>query len=754
MIKNIKKLKIILNHIVSDALIILSIFLLTTAFKPCGIRAWQGLKDLVFSFWYMITGKGTATVKLIPAGMKTILPLTLAELKAVAVQSGKLFISLENFKAFLYLALKVTFYTVLIILVVAMLATLFVLYLRLRYKAVNNNHNVDTVWLKGFLKIEGLFIKLKRYILEFWGFLLEHKIYIILFLSVWAISFNLLTIPLELIAFLFYFIRSFDLENILVQIAKLFVDIGAFLSYMPFPLYMIVGYKIFDYIRREQGFEIMEDFEAASMEVLENHPGDILATGKRRSGKTKAITYLQKLQEKIYRKTAKSKSFDRRMQFPYFPWVVLEQSIIEMRNQVPTFCLVFLWKWLERMEYMFQGRVLFSKEEYDFELQKFQKFGYTGHDFCFDYKVDRYPMKYDSGAEIVKLFHCIKQYATEFYIYSTPSPMVFSNYPMKVYIRWEDYGNYPLIDEDNTLLRVPTDEIEEYYQFSHKYYFDMGRLGMQKNPEGEYNNNFEFGIVGISEAGKEYGNQKTNTGYKPDECNPNNDLASLNIKMEGHGRTYDNEPYLRKLMDEQRPSSVMADMLDTLTEMRVIKRDKAEIVLPCFKLETKLYLFCRDKVEAFLDYMNCRHGENTLMVHLVYGIYGAIHNFYWRAYNQFSVEVLHVKFVDHSSAEDLGEAGEELIYIPTREIVGAYKTGYFATIYEERAKRSPTGGNDQVPQYETLDTRIEDMQEVGSHFYDKILGYLDMDESDEDNNYAVFLQYRMKQIYSGERKYQ
>ena len=191
---------------------------------------------------------------------------------------------------------------------------------------------------------------------------------------------------------------------------------------------------------------------------------------------------------------------------------------------------------------------------------------------------------------------------------------------------------------------------------------------------------------------------------------------------------------------EQRSSSLQADMLETLTEMRVLKRGEAEIKLPWFGFEKWLYKVAREKMEGIWNYILPLHGENCLLVYLAMRIYSVIHNHYVRVYNQFSSRELQVKFIDHSNGEVIGESEVETIYTPSRPMSKAYETGYFGSVYKARRKRSKTGGNEQVPQYSSLYPNMEEMREVGSHFYDRILEMMeDEEEWTEKDSVAVIV---------------
>ncbi len=102
------------------------------------------------------------------------------------------------------------------------------------------------------------------------------------------------------------------------------------------------------------------------------------------------------------------------------------------------------------------------------------------------------------------------------------------------------------------------------FRHAHILDFDVLRLGkkvMENNPKV---GSFEFGVVAITEIGKERGNTlelkevKRNT----DDTNQKNDLFNSWLKMCRHSATVDNFPFIKVFTDEQRPESWGADARD------------------------------------------------------------------------------------------------------------------------------------------------------------------------------------------------
>ena len=94
--------------------------------------------------------------------------------------------------------------------------------------------------------------------------------------------------------------------------------------------------------------------------------------------------------------------------------------------------------------------------------------------------------------------------------------------------------------------------------------FDSLRLGRKVIEENINADSFEFGVVVITEVGKERGNsiELSEKKKKDGTTNQKNDLFNSWLKMVRHSATVDNFPFVRVITDEQRPESWGADARD------------------------------------------------------------------------------------------------------------------------------------------------------------------------------------------------
>ena len=719
-------------HILSTTLLVTSVCLLFSLFWPSTVRVVQALRDLITSCIFY--GKGyvekqdtvNATVRKLAPGMKALLPMTGGEFKILLKVYGKTLISKGNALAYLRLLGEILYNVFYVVLLLMIPVLCLVLSARMIYGDVDTDHGKETRPLRVWLWIEDhTFLPVYRFCRDYIAFA-RARWYGRALKWIWLWDLNVLTMGIEVLAYVIYLPFSMDFAAFFVQIARLGIDATVMLKTLPWFVWAVIAFKIFDRWRRNKGFEKLEENEEENQDFLMEHPENILATGEPRSGKTQGITDMTISQDIIFRKVAKEKSFQRKNQFPHFPWVNLEQTIQNMRKNVPTFNLAYIRSFLDKLYWDWKGRAIIEPKRRYVTWVRFRNVGYTG-DFNvapFGYNEKRYPTEYDDNLRITKVQESVQFYAEEFYIYTAPTPLSVGNYPIRFSYVWEDYGNTPILDVD--LFRRSPREILETAQWNHRFYYDMARLGRKKDPKNPYINNFELGSETIAEIGKERGNQNSRTGIKKnaDECNASNDLFEMDAKMRSHGTTIDYFTYFRIFADEQRAMELLAALREIGSKVNFSKKNKKEKnLLPFFAIEEGLFRCSTSLVKKIYDFMDLRHGKQTLLMHLVKRLYAPIFNHRMRIYNTYSsydVE-LTIENLAADDAEKEKRSAKYTYHISTKKVRSdVYDTGYFGVFYREKFKQSETGGINQIPQWTGRTPEPWEFQVIGSHNFDEV----------------------------------
>ena len=136
--------------------------------------------------------------------------------------------------------------------------------------------------------------------------------------------------------------------------------------------------------------------------------------------------------------------------------------------------------------------------------------------------------------------------------------MIVSNYSVRTDNDVVTRGNFPIWSLDFFTDR------RRYSRHAHILDFDVLRLGKKIQENNPNAGSFEFGVVAITEIGKERGNnlELKEVRKRIDETNQKNDLFNSWLKMCRHSATVDHFPFIKVFTDEQRPESWGADARD------------------------------------------------------------------------------------------------------------------------------------------------------------------------------------------------
>lgn len=695
-------------------------------FRGAALRLWQSVKDLGLSVAYYVTelffpgwlsGTVTPTVQNIPEGITQVLPSEFSGFKEKIIEFGKLLIAKDNLKSFFGGIVK-GLYPFLQVLILLILPALCIILLKLVKKPKpDNDYGGMTKPFKVWVKIEDkLIFPIVGFCKNYISWLNEHRKIVLLFGLIWAYNLSVLTILTEAFAYLFYFSAAGGDFRIYTQVAKLAIDIMPALAFIPKIVWVIIAYLIFNHIRRKIGYEILDASEAHNQEFLERHPGNLVIEGKPRSGKTLVNADMNLSQNIIFREKAHEKMFNRRMEFPFFKWEILEQTLKNFRKNIVNFNLPKLRSFIGKMQEHYEGRAILSPEEQKKFLESVQKLGYIGSDFIFDYDARRYGMEYDDNLRIVSIWETVKKYAEEYYIYTCPTPLNIGNFSTREDIDWIDYGNHPLLSWD--FFRSSPRESFARSKYSHNLIYDSMRLGKKIDPEEPYRNSLEVGCVGITEAGKEFGNQNTNQGLeaKAKTANVKNDLLTTDMKMHSHGATIDYYTYFRIIMDEQRAASIMADITELGQVITLRSKSEAKLVMPGFAIEEGIYFWAKEKCRKYCENHINVHGGMNLRLYLLMRLYAPIYNHYTRVFNTFSRYRVKVRIKDSSAGETDSEGEDDIYYICTKKTCSdRYDTTSYGAYYDEKWQQSETGGISQMPQFSSIRPTIGELRRQGSY---------------------------------------
>lgn len=696
------------RHWICSTLVLISLCFSIFYFKFSPYRIYEGLRDIVssgkyyFSELFDLNLSGDISVKKfseLPLDIPFGLPQTWGEFKVKCKLYWDKLISKENLLAYLAFLVNILFWVSKILMLLMPIILTFYILKKFKKEEPNNNYNQDSNFLKAYKKIveRKIFRPVKNWFKNFIGFLKDNTIYLKLLGLIWLYNFNGFGIILEVIAFLIYFTASFTFIDIYVQVVKLLMDLTIVFSFVPIPIWVVAGMYAIDKFRKFIGYARLEKFESRIRDFLEELSLVSFICGTMGTGKTTMITDMALSQEIMFRDKALERMQKCWLKFPHFNWINLELSIKRAMVDHTIYSLATTRKFIRLR------RKIFKKQNKNL--------------YIFDYDYQLYGFEYDNGIYVENIWDVISTYAQLYLIYVTQSSLILSNYSIRSDIKLDDIGNFPVWVED--LFRSDSKKLHENSNYSHILDNDMLRLGKLVVERNKNANTFEFGVIVITEIGKDRGNVIENKKYKYDSAtaNPLNDLFNAWLKMLRHSATVDNFPFVKVICDDQRPESWGADARE-LCEIGVIeKRSEKKLAMPFFFFED---LFINWKLKrgnkAYTEH-RYMHGDNTLKSHISQGINSKLFKYHNRIWNQFGYDKLTVNV--EKGTQD-GAVKEKKYYLIDSKIRRKrFSTDCFSEVFEEKALRSEIGLND-LQCFKTDKATFEEMLLTNSYFVNEL----------------------------------
>lgn len=624
----------------------------------------------------------------------TSLPDTWSGFKTNWSNYWKLWASKDNFVS--YVSSVGNFLFIFCQVLLLIIPFIFILYLIFnRYlKSENNDYNVDSKLLRALkVSVKYTYIPIKRWLLNFIMFVKAHCGYLIAWGLIWAFNFNMFAIVLEFLAFYFYFVVSFDVVNIYRQVYKLFLDLSVPFTAIPVWAWGIIGIYIFDRIRKAIGYAFLYRYENRNRGMVNERPVVFLLCGSMGKMKTTILTDMALSQEVMFRDKAFEKLLENDLKFPYFPWCNLENELKRAMAYHEIYNLATV------RQFVAKKAARWSKQQT------------CGRLFNYDY--ERYGLTYNDELKVIPVWEIIEIYAQLYFIYIIQSSLLISNYSVRVDGVLSDLGNFPLWNAD--FFKRDSRLIDSYSRHAHILDFDSLRLGRKVLEHNINANNFEFGVVLLTEVGKERGNnlELVDKKKKDEETNQKNDNFNGWLKMVRHSATVDNFPFVRVIADEQRAASWGADARDLCDLVHIKDRGDIRLTMPFFFLEELLHDWILSKFTRLYYQYRYVRSDNTLPMYLLKAFTAKIERYYRRIYNRFGYRLMTLSV--EAGTQD-GQLANRQYYLMSKKIYSKrFSTDCFSDFFTAKALRSPVGLND-MPEYRSERATLEELSLQNSYF--------------------------------------
>ena len=700
-------LKVDYRHYICITITIFFLLLAIFYFKYAFPRLIESFVDLgnstkfYFSELFELNLSGEITVNEFtkqPFVLPWNLPNTWEEFKVLWNDYWNLFITKENILNY-FVWLGDFLYYLSKILIMIMPIIIMIIMLMNRQIKQNNDYDKDTkalTWWKRNIE-KKIYLPIKKWVLSFLEFLDHNSYYKKIWLAIWLYNFNIITIFVEFVAYYLYFVASFDLVSLYIQFLKLLMDLSIPIDFIPFVIKLMFYLAIFHAIRKKIGYQRLNHMEMRDRGFINERPIVIMLCGTMGKKKTTIITDMALSQEIMLRDKAFEKILECDLKFPFFPWINLENSLKKAIDNHSVYNLATCRRFAQS------------------KFKKWLKRPNRLNIFMYDY--ERYGMFYDNKLSVVDLWKVIEDYCQLYFVYIIQSSLLISNYSIRTDNILDDLGNFPLWNTD--LFKRDSRMIDSYSRHAHILDFDSLRLGKKVLEDNKNSDMFEFGVINITEIGKERGNNLELQTIKKndDSTNQKNDLFNSWLKMVRHSATIDNFPFVKVICDEQRPESWGADARDLCEIVHIDECYPMDLAMPFFSLEDLISQTLLDKFSNKYYEYRFNRADNTLPMYLYHGFASLLNSYLKRTYNTFGYYKLKVSV--ESGTQD-GQAKENKYFLMSKKIYSRrFSTDCFSDYFNEKALRSHIGLDD-LEEFKTEKASFEEMMKENSYFFNDL----------------------------------
>lgn len=546
-----------------------------------------------------------------------------------------------------------------------------------------------------------------KWIKSLFAYISKHKWIVKIWIAILCVYFNLFTIIVEFIAFYFYFILSLNFLNVPFQIYKLILDLSTIFKHTPFSVWIILLFFIIGKIRKSIAYEILDHNEKKNKGYVNSMGQQSLVCGAPGTGKTKTLTDMALSQEQIFRTKAYEKILENDLKFPYFPFINLENELKKAIENHQVYNLATCKNWIREKRKLCCSFDETTKQEI-----------ITNKEKCFDYDYMKYGYLYYDGLKEIHLFDMLENYVQLYFVYIIESSLLVSNYGIREDNVLKDLGNFPIWNCD--FFKRNKDFMSAYSRHSHILDFDMLRLGKKVLQDNINSNALEFGVIVITEGGKERGNSLDFKEMKKnsDEANQKNDLFNSWLKLCRHLATIDNYCFIKIFIDEQRPESLGADareLCEKIIFIKEIQRNKSTLFL--FELDTLIYnLISSIFTKIYKNYRYYR-SDNTLFMYVIKAIYAKYHNHYMYLKNTFGYDCAILESEKGTLDNNFDSNKYFLSY--KKIYSNRYVTDCFSDFFSTKASLCPIGMSDFYC-YENVRASLDELMYQNSYFINDI----------------------------------
>ena len=526
---------------------------------------------------------------------------------------------------------------------------------------------------------------------------------------------NIISFVLSFFAWYLYFVFSIDFVSIWYLFVKLLICLSPLLKPIFWPLWFIVFIALIIYLKIKSGFRRLEDMYEKNDEFVEELGIITGIYGVPGSGKNLLEIAIATQKEVLLRRQAESSMMEIRSEFPDFPFRSLEAEV----------------------ESLFNGNEKVNKIQIEKHFER--KFKDLDEIYGYDLKTKK-NAHYDQ-LKVADIKSELTDYAQLYYIYI--SALASSTYSLRYDKGIVVDGNFPSLTYDFFHRDFRDDHNSENAKI-----FDLNLIRLQNQVDSEdYDIDddkkdknitlFDFGLLTLSEFGKDRGNRYTNIARKEQKVKPFNDGLANCLGVLRHLTTVRYKQYGFIIWDDQKLSS-FSGYESAMAETNIFitgKKSNNKLALPLWWIESILLQWFSWKFNnRYSKYIRLRN-DKTLYSYYV-GHCSSFFNNLTRNINSifgYRRMSLSLSGVNVNGAQE--SRGESSFFLMNKIVFSnRYRTDCYKGFFDKLKMQAKKGIN-QFDSFEgnaaTIDELIKTRGYFASELAQSVLSYVEM--NDESN---------------------
>ncbi len=702
-----KLLSINYRHYLLGGLVLLSLYVCLISYQLPLERTFSSLGDVGDSFVYYFSSISAEDQEDLPAASITtvpdvdltrVLPFSVDDIVRKVELFGDNFFDSYNFRVYTFYSTR--FLMLFFILFAAVLLLGYALSVCIKgfifAPAKKGEEAKPSQALLRFQSVTARPFKAARgFFEELIVFTLDHKAYLYTGLGIWAAALNMATIGLSCVAIYFYFAASFDVFALGTFLVRTVIDVLIMFSGAAWPFWVFLGWLILCLVREHIGYKRLEAMEEHNKEVVKDLPVATMVEGVPGAGKTSWMTGAGLTAAANFRDMALNQMLDNDLRFPAFPWASLREDLKDA-VKCGEICNPFMIEgWVQRRH----ARFVRNKK-----IENVWGYDYT-----------RYPMNYSNDLKLYSLWEVIEIYCKTCFIYSMNSSLIIANYAVRDDLVYDKSAPFPIFDHDIFKRDPRKAHLESAY--SHILDWDFVRLGVRMCKDALEQGALDFGVVLITEIGKERGNQNALKELKRlvDECNQKNDRFEDYLKMIRHPAVVDNVVYIKVICDDQRAMAWAADGRELCDIVNIVEVSDRRIVLPCFTWAEMLYDFFRPRYNDFMVEYEASGKGLTLPVYLYRAFWSFFFSRHDRTVNRFSFKERTLQIGTAKEGDGKQAKLVPFYHMDKKDYSDRFATNCHKGLFTPRFIRARKGFAD-IPTYSGVMATDKELNAQHSHF--------------------------------------